>query len=79
MLSLIAMLSNLLRYLVFIEWSASYAVMILSNINRPGINAHWVLDIMLGRIFFNLLANTFEITLYMTLQKLIGLKSEVDR
>jgi hypothetical protein len=47
----------------------------LSVINLPGIKALCVLEIISGRTTFNLLARIFEITLYKTLHKLIGLKS----
>lgn len=40
----------------------------------PWTNAFWVGDMMWGKIFFSLLANTFAITLYITLHKLIGSK-----
>lgn len=43
----------------------------------PSKKALWVLETIVGRINFKKLAKTFDTNLYMTLHKLMGLKSQV--
>lgn len=70
--------SSLPLTLYFIWWMISIATRTLSIIEWPSTKANNFLEIHLGRIDFNLLANTLETILYNALHNEIGLKSFKD-
>lgn len=61
-----------LPLILFIEWNSSFVVITLSEIYLPTTKAFWLGDISLWRIGFILLARILVITLYSTLQRVIG-------
>ena len=63
----------------FIAWKASKAKRSLSVMSHLGTKALWLIDMILLRMPFSLLAIVLEMILYTTLQQLIGLKLATDR
>lgn len=59
-------------------WKTSCGTRILSVIKRQATKADWVSEIIFGRHFLRRLLITFEMTLYETLHKLIGLNSVIS-
>ena len=62
---------------VCMAWRVSYANRTLPVMSLPGTKALWVGEITERRIYFKRLAKTLEIILYITLQRLIGWKSDI--
>lgn len=61
-------------HLLLIAWIHSNPIITLLVISLPGAKADWLRGIIDSRTLFILLARVFEINLYTTLHKLIGMK-----